>query len=63
MSIIPGIENGAPERTDTSSGSSASPSRLPIFCLERLARGGDLVHQPVGQPVAARHVGVARVGA
>ncbi len=32
MSIIPGIENGAPERTDTSSGSTASPSRLSIFC-------------------------------
>ena len=30
VSIIPGIENFAPERTATSSGSSASPSRRPI---------------------------------
>ena len=30
MSIIPGIENGAPERTETSSGSVPSPSRLPM---------------------------------
>jgi hypothetical protein len=31
VSIIPGIENGAPDRTETSSGSAASPRRLPIF--------------------------------
>ena len=31
MSIIPGIETAAPERTDTSSGSSWSPKRLPAF--------------------------------
>lgn len=30
VSIMPGIENFAPERTDTSSGSSAWPSFLPI---------------------------------
>jgi len=30
VSIMPGIENFAPERTETSSGSSGSPSRLPI---------------------------------
>ena len=30
VSIIPGIENGAPERTDTRSGSVPSPSRLPM---------------------------------
>ena len=29
MSIIPGIDSRAPERTETSSGSSGSPSRLP----------------------------------
>lgn len=32
VSIMPGMENFAPERTDTSSGSSAWPSFLPIFC-------------------------------
>ena len=31
MSIIPGIEIAAPERTETSSGSSGSPKRLPVF--------------------------------
>ncbi len=31
MSIIPGIETAAPERTETSSGSSESPNRLPAF--------------------------------
>ncbi len=32
VSIMPGMENLAPERTDTSSGSSAWPSSLPISC-------------------------------
>ena len=31
VSIIPGIETAAPERTETSSGSSVSPKRLPAF--------------------------------
>ena len=30
VSIMPGMEKGAPERTETSSGSSASPRRLPM---------------------------------
>ena len=30
MSIIPGIETAAPDRTDTSSGSSLEPKRLPV---------------------------------
>ena len=30
VSIIPGIDTGAPERTETSSGSAASPKRLPV---------------------------------
>ena len=54
VSIIPGIENGAPERTETSSGSSTSPSCLPIFASSALERRGDLVHQAVGHRVAAR---------
>ena len=35
MSIIPGIETAAPERTDTSSGSSGSPSACPSCCSSR----------------------------
>ena len=31
VSIIPGIENFAPDRTDTSSGSSGSPSMRPTL--------------------------------
>jgi hypothetical protein len=30
VSIIPGIDTAAPERTDTRSGSSGSPNRLPV---------------------------------
>lgn len=37
VSIMPGIENFAPERTETSSGSSAWPSFLPI-CFSRASR-------------------------
>ena len=37
VSIIPGIENLAPDRTLTSSGSAASPSLRPIACFQ-LAR-------------------------
>ena len=61
MSIIPGMENLAPERTDTSSGSAASPSVRPIFfssaatwCLAISAS------RPVGP--AGGHVGAAGVG-
>jgi hypothetical protein len=32
VSIMPGIEARAPERTDSSSGSAALPKRLPICC-------------------------------
>ena len=35
VSIIPGIENLAPERTETSSGSSGSPSRRPVRASSR----------------------------
>lgn len=37
VSIMPGMENLAPERTETSSGSSDWPSFLPIFA-SRAAR-------------------------
>ena len=57
VSIIPGIENFAPERTDTSSGSSASPSCLPIVLLERLevlASTSAAAQRPAGTSPAAR---------
>ena len=62
VSIIPGIENGAPERTETSSGSTSSPRRLPMSASSAVRAVGDLVHQAVGQRVAGGHVGVARLG-
>ena len=45
VSIIPGMENFAPERTETSSGSSAWPSFLPIVLLERVEVRAHLVAQ------------------
>ena len=61
MSIIPGIEIAAPERTETSSGSSWSPKRLPVFSSSRAHVLGDLVLEPVRE-VARGHVGAAGVG-
>ncbi len=43
MSIMPGMENFAPERTDTSNGSSGSPSRRPM-------RSSSLVRCPAISP-------------
>ncbi len=60
MSIIPGIENFAPERTLTSSGSFASPSVRPIFFSSFVTCFADLVGQPAGP--AAVHVRTARIG-
>jgi hypothetical protein len=45
VSIIPGMETRAPERTETSSGSAGSPKRLPVMpsmwrCRWRLPRAG-----------------------
>ena len=48
MSIIPGIENAAPERTDTSSGSVASPSFLPIFASSARSASATSSMRPSG---------------
>ena len=45
VSIIPGIENFAPERTDTSSGSSAWPE----LAAHRLLQGGQVLADLVAQ--------------
>ena len=60
MSIIPGIENLAPERTLTSSGSAGSPSFLPIVLLDLADGLGDLVVER--RRPAAVEVGAAGVG-
>ena len=62
MSIIPGIEIAAPERTETSSGSDGSPKRFPALLLERRDVLADLVVEPVRHLLAVGHVGAARVG-
>ena len=62
MSIIPGIEIAAPERTETSSGSCASPKRLPVFSSRRASAVGDLLLEALGELLAGGLVGAARVG-
>ena len=54
VSIIPGIENLAPDRTLTSSGSAASPSLRPI-AASRLARWAVISSSsPAGTSPSAR---------
>ena len=62
MSIIPGIENGAPERTDTSSGSASSPSRLPMFASSASSAPATSSMSPSGSVSPRGHVGLARLG-
>ena len=61
VSIIPGIENFAPDRTDTSSGSPGSPSFLPPVVLQRRQVGGHLVVQPLRRWPASRYARHASV--
>ncbi len=53
MSIIPGIEIAAPERTDTSSGSCASPKRLPVFSSSRASASEISSSSPSGSCLPA----------
>ena len=48
VSIIPGMENFAPERTDTRSGSSPSPSRRPVLSSSRVEVLVDLLEESIG---------------
>ena len=61
MSIIPGIEIAAPERTETSSGSAGVAEALAGLLLEPAHVLGDLGLEAVGE-VVRRHVGAAGVG-
>ena len=58
MSIIPGIETAAPERTDTSSGSVGSPKRLPARSSSRATCSSTSSSSPSGT-AAERHRGAA----
>ena len=52
MSIIPGIDTRAPERTETSSGSAASPKRLAGHRLDMGDALGDLGANAVAEALA-----------
>ena len=54
MSSIPGIDSRAPERTDTSSGSDASPSRLPACASSRSSAAATSSAIPSGSVRSAR---------
>ena len=62
MSIIPGIEIAAPERTETRSGSPGSPKRLPVFSSSEVRCALDLGLEAVRELPAALRVRAARVG-
>ena len=62
VSSIPGIDSRAPERTDTSSGSSPSPKRLPACCSSRPSASATWSAIPVGLGAVGAHVLDARLG-
>ena len=62
MSIIPGIENLAPERTETSSGLAGSPKPLPVRSSTSFTAASDVLPQAVRQLLAVGEVVVARLG-
>ena len=61
VSIIPGIEIAAPERTETSSGLDGSPKPAPVASSRRPMWLVDLVLEAGRQLAARRHVGATRV--
>ncbi len=65
MSIIPGMETRAPERTDTRSGRSGSPSRLPAAASRRARPLSICFQNPGGcflpAPLYAAHASVVMV--
>jgi hypothetical protein len=55
VSIIPGIDTAAPERTDTSSGAPASPKRLPVLRSRRRRLRSISSRRPSGQAPSPRY--------
>ena len=62
MSSIPGIETRAPERTETSSGSSGSPSAFPVRRSSSASASSTSSASPSGELAAGLHVGDAGLG-
>ena len=54
VSIMPGIETGAPERTLTSNGSAGSPNRRPTASSTVRMCASISVSSPCGQPSARK---------
>ncbi len=46
VSIMPGIEALAPERTESSSGSDGSPKRLPVSCSSEASASSTCASTP-----------------
>ena len=63
VSIMPGIENFAPERTDTNSGSATLPSLRPIFFSSAATCFAISRSRPFGHPpfMYSRHASVVTV--
>ena len=62
VSIMPGMENLAPDRQETSSGLSGSPKFLPV-CLFQGVHGRDFLIPHAGREVAIKfQIGVAGFG-
>jgi hypothetical protein len=65
VSIMPGMENFAPDRHETSSGRSASPNFLPVAASMRASAASSCSHMPPGNcsPAAryALHASVVTV--
>jgi hypothetical protein len=62
VSIMPGMENLAPERQETSSGFSVPPNFLPVSFSISLHGGQFLLPHSFGEVVALGQVGVAGFG-
>jgi hypothetical protein len=53
VSIMPGIETRAPERTETSSGSAGSPNFLPTACFDMVSAIGHFLRAGLVEKSAA----------
>ena len=62
MSIMPGIDTRAPERTETSSGLAASPKLLPVACSIWAMPSRDLAAQAVREALALLVIKRAHLG-
>ena len=54
MSIIPGIETAAPDRTDSKSGAVGSPNRRPVASSTPRSASRVWVHRPSGKTASWR---------